>query len=125
MKQTTHLPGWLLHLYQLIDGQLFSSLSKCIRHRGVYGGSLGGKSCLTLAAPWDCSLPISSVHGIPRQEYWSGLLFPFPGDLSNPRIELEPLKSPVLVSGFFIAEPPGNPERVTVSAIFCSYIFSS
>ena len=86
--------------------------------------------------PMDCSLPISSVHGIPRQEYWNGLLFPFPGDLSNLRIELESLslffffeleslKSPVLVGGFFIAEPPGNPERVTVSAIFCGYIFSS
>ena len=73
----------------------------------------------------DCSLSISSVHGIPRQEYWNGLLFPFPGDLSNLRIELESLKSPVLVGGFFIAEPPGNPERVTVSAIFCGHIFSS
>ena len=75
--------------------------------------------------PMDCSLPISSVHGIPRQEYWNGLLFPFPGDLSNLRIELESLKSPVLVGGFFIAEPPGNPERVTVSGIFCGHIFSS
>ena len=28
-----------------------------------------------------CSPPRSSVHGFPRQEYWSGLPFPFPGDL--------------------------------------------
>ena len=33
--------------------------------------------------PMDYSPPGSSVHGISRQEYWSGLLFPFPGDLSR------------------------------------------
>ena len=27
----------------------------------------------------DCSLPGSSVHGIPKVEYWSGLPFPSPG----------------------------------------------
>ena len=32
-------------------------------------------SCLTLSVPMDCSLPGSSVHGIFRQEYWSGMLF--------------------------------------------------
>jgi len=35
----------------------------------------------------DCSLPGSSVHGILREEYWSGLPFPSPGDLPNPGIE--------------------------------------
>ena len=34
-----------------------------------------------------CSLPGSSVHGVPQQEYWSRLPFPAPGDLSNPRIK--------------------------------------
>ena len=42
--------------------------------------------CLTLWDPMDCSLPDSSV-GSPRQEYWSGLSFPSPGDLSNPGIK--------------------------------------
>ena len=37
--------------------------------------------------PMDCSLPISSVHGISRQEYSSGLPCPPPGDLPNPGIE--------------------------------------
>ena len=36
-----------------------------------------------------------------RQEYWSGLLCPFPGDLPNPGIELMSLMSPALASGFF------------------------
>ena len=34
------------------------------------------QSCLTLFDPMDCSLPGSSVHGISRQEYWSGLPLP-------------------------------------------------
>ena len=55
-----------------------------------------------------CSRPGSSVHGIsPRQEYWSGLSFPSPGDL--PKTEIKPA-SPALAGGFFTPEPPGNPK---------------
>ena len=36
-----------------------------------------------------------------RQEYWSGLSFPPPGDLPNPGIEPLSLVSPALVGGFF------------------------
>ena len=43
--------------------------------------------------------------GLPTQEYWSGLPFPFPGDLSNPGIELA---SPVLAGEFFTTETPGK-----------------
>ena len=42
------------------------------------------------------SPPGSSVHEILRQEDWSGLPFPPPGDLSNPGIEPESPASPVL-----------------------------
>ena len=45
------------------------------------------KSCPNLCDPMGCSLPDSSVHEFPRQEYWSGLLFPPPGDLPNPVIK--------------------------------------
>ena len=44
--------------------------------------------------------------GFPRQEYWSGLPFPSPGDLAKPGIE--PV-SPVLVGELFFAEPPWKP----------------
>ena len=43
--------------------------------------------------------------GFPRQEYWSGLPFPFPGDLSKPRAEPPSLG---LADGFFITEPLGS-----------------
>ena len=43
--------------------------------------------------------------GFPRQEYWSGLPFPSPGDLLNPWMEST---FPALAGRFFIAEPPGK-----------------
>ena len=44
------------------------------------------QSCPTLCDPVDCSLPGSSME-FSRQEYWTGLSFPFPGDLLHPGIE--------------------------------------
>ena len=48
------------------------------------------KLCLTLCDPVDCSLQGSSVHGVSRQEYWSGLSFPppriFPTQGSSPHL---------------------------------------
>ena len=41
-----------------------------------------------------------------RQEYWSGLSFPSPGDLPNPGIEPE---SPALQADALPSEPPGKP----------------
>jgi len=59
------------------------------------------KSCPTLCDTMDCSLPGFPVHGIFQQEYWSGLLFPYPGDLPNPGIEHT---SPILAGRFFTTE---------------------
>ena len=50
-----------------------------------------------------CQAPLSMQ--IPRQEYWSGLPFPSPGDLPGPGTD--PM-SPALTGGFFTAEPPGK-----------------
>ena len=48
-----------------------------------------------------CQAP---VHGILRQEYWSGLPFPLPGDLPTLGTEPESPVSPALAGGFFIAD---------------------
>ena len=52
--------------------------------------------CPTLCNPKDCSPPGSSVRGFPRQEYWSGLPFPAPGYLLDPRIKPASPESPAL-----------------------------
>ena len=47
--------------------------------------------------------------GFSRQEYWSGLPFPSPGDLPDP--EIEP-GSPTLEADTLTSEPPGKPAQV-------------
>ena len=43
--------------------------------------------CSTLCDPWTVTHQAPLSTGFPRQEYWSGLPFPPPGDLPNPGIE--------------------------------------
>ena len=69
-----------------------SCFGVCMRTCAVF------RSCLTLCDPMDCSAPGSSVHGFPRQEYWSRVPFPPPGDLPDPGIEPA---SPALAGKFF------------------------
>ena len=57
------------------------------------------------AIPWTVAYQASPSMGFSRKEYWSGLLFPLPGGLSDP--EMEPA-SPALAGGFFTDEPPGK-----------------
>ena len=56
--------------------------------------------------------------GFSRQEYWSGLPFPSPGDLPDPGMETESLTSPALAGGIFTTEPPGKPRRRPVAQHF-------
>ena len=67
--------------------------------------------------PWivACQAPLSM--GFPRQEYWSGLPFPLPGQFPNPEIEPNPgiqlasPMSPASASRFFTTEPSGKPRH--------------
>ena len=84
------------------------------RHRAAWGGRTQGRQMstraqvcaksfqlgLTLCYSMDCSVPGSSM-GFSRQEYWSGLPCPPPGDLPHPGIEPVSLRSPALVGDFF------------------------
>ena len=54
------------------------------------------------ATPWALAYQAPPSMGFSRQEYWSGLLFPSPGDLPDPGIEPVSFMSPALASGFFI-----------------------
>ena len=52
----------------------------------VVGGSVT-KSCTTLVTPCTVAHQAPQCMRFSRQEYWSGLPFPSPGDLPNPGIE--------------------------------------
>ena len=62
---------------QLFPGSTFSG-----------GDGVVMQSCPTLSTPWTvaCQGPLSM--GFSKQEHWSGLPFPSPGDLPDPGIEL-------------------------------------
>ena len=55
--------------------------------------------------PWTVTYEASLSMGFSRQECWSGLPFPSPGDLPNPRIEP---RSPALETDALTSEPPGK-----------------
>ena len=57
----------------------------------------------SFAIPWTVACQALLSMGFPRQEYWNGLPFPFPGDPPDPGIE--PISS-ALAGGFFTAKPP-------------------
>ena len=61
--------------------------------------------CLILCNSMDCSATSSSVHGFPRQEYWTKLPFPPPGDPPNPRIKPVSPEAPALQADFFFFKP--------------------
>ena len=65
------------------------------------------QSCPTLCDPNNCSLQASLSIGFSRQESWSGLSFPSPGDLPDPGIEP---RSPTLQADTLPSEPPGKPK---------------
>ena len=65
--------------------------------------------CPTLCDPMDCTCQAPLSMGFSRQDYWSGLPFPSPGDLPNPGIEPG---SPALQADSLPSEPQG--EHATV-----------
>ena len=67
--------------------------------------------------PWTvaCLAPLSV--GFSRQEYWSGLPFPSPGDLPDPGIEPG---SPALQADALPSEPPGKPQAMSIADLFLS-----
>ena len=64
------------------------------------------------ATPWTVARQTPLSMGFPRQEYWSGLPFPSPGDLPDPGIEPLSPASPALAGGFFTITPPGKPTHL-------------
>ena len=51
------------------------------------GGALVSLLCLTLVTPWTVARQTPLSMEFPKQEYWSRLPFPTPGDLPNPGTE--------------------------------------
>ena len=81
----------------------FLGSGACVRAR-----MLSLQSCSTLCNPMDCSHQTLLSMGFSRQEYWSGLPCPPPGDLPKPGIKSKSLTSPVLAGGFSTTTGSGD-----------------
>ena len=72
-------------------------------------------SCVQLfATPWTVAHQAPLSMGFSRQEYWSGLPFPSPGDLPDSGIKPG---SPTLEADALTSEPPGKPQITMKSSI--------
>ena len=70
-----------------IDFGLQIHLSQWVNSQIGNGSGLVTKLCLAFATSWAVAHQTSLSLGFSRQEYWSGLPFPSPGDLPDPGIE--------------------------------------
>ena len=61
----------------------------------------------SFVTPWTVASQALLSMEFSRQEYWSGLPFPSPGDLPNPGMELG---SPALYADYLPSKPPGKPD---------------
>ena len=82
----------------------------------------------SFATPWTVARQAPLLMGFPRQEYWSGLPFPSPGDLPDPGIKPTSLGPPALAGGFFTIEPAGENHMYILSIYMgslylCVYIY--
>ena len=60
------------------------------------------------ATPWTVARQAPLSTGFSRQQYWSGLPCPSPGDFPDPGIGPTSLVSPALAGGLFTTAPPGK-----------------
>ena len=80
-------------------------------------------SCPTLAIPWTVARQAPLSMEFSRQEYWSGLPFPSPGDLPNPRIKPTSLKSPALTGVFFTTSTPWESPHIEYYTVLYKYLY--
>ena len=95
--------GWWCYL-TISSSAALSPIAFCLKWNEVKS-----LSCVQLfATPWTVAYQASPSMGFSRQEYWSGLPFPSPGDLPDPGIEP---RSPASWADAVTSEPPGKPNE--------------
>ena len=109
-----------LYLQKQAKGQICIKGPICIKgHAVLILGSVlccaYSLSCIQLfVTPWTVAHQAPLSMGFSRQEYWSGLPCPPPGDLPNSGIET---RSPALQGDFLLSEPPGKSKNTGVGSL--------
>ena len=86
----------------------------------MQAGALSGSSYVRLfATSWAVAHQAPLSMGFSRQEYWSGLPCPPPGDLPDSGIEVASLTFPALAGSFFTFSAPWEGHRAAYSYLNC------
>ena len=102
--------------------EIFLALKSTLSHMGMCCVVLSRFSHVQLfATVWSIAFEAPPSIGFSRQEYWSGLPFPSPGDIPNPGIEPG---SPALAGRFFTTNATWE-VTATLSLVFTLYMFLS
>ena len=104
--------GSNLSLLHLLHWQVYSlplcHLGNLICQCAVLCCSKSLQLCSTLCDPMYVSCQVPMSRGFSRQNYWSGLSWPLPGDLPKSGTESTSLMSPTLAGGSLPLAPPGK-----------------
>ena len=95
LTQASHVPGIVCYRHLILTDV-----------SGIIVVVVQSLSCVRLfVTPWTIAHQAPPSMGSSRQEYWSGLPFPSPGDLPDPGIEP---RSPIMQADALTSEPPGK-----------------
>ena len=73
--------------------------------------------CPTICDPVDLARQAPLSMGFSRQDYWSGLPCPPPGNLSYPGVKPESLMSPALAGGFFTTSDTWEAQPISLVSL--------
>ena len=116
------VPGHLIFV-KLLHSVCLSGENCCqIKYRTSMHAKLL-QMCLLFMTQWTvaCQAPLSM--GFSRQEYWSGLPYPLPGDLPNWEIKPRSLRSPALTGRFFTTSITWETQNIEHLDIFVFQIY--
>ena len=99
-------------LYSHLDPSLHVCVCVCVCAR-THAHTEWVSHVWLVVTPWTVAHQAPLSMELPRQECWSGLPFPPPGDLPDSGIKPTSLVSPALAGRFFTIEPPGKPSQHT------------
>ena len=96
---------WFLHSRYMVHNERVRVVNRPLNVLSCF-------SCVQLfAGPWTIAHHAPLSMELSKQDYWSGMPFPFPGDLPDPGIKP---KSSALKADSLPSEPPGKPKNTGV-----------
>ena len=101
--------AWVESIFRCLDRISINIMEYVLRYwdtQHTPDKALEGEGEVAQSCPTLCDPVASLSMGFSRQEYWSGLPFPFPGDLPDPGIKPG---SPALEADALTSEPPWKP----------------